>query len=294
MSLFPFLRTNKQEAAADNGDFQSRAAEESQAIRNRSKRNANSAEDPVDPVLPEKKRARRRLIGAVALVLAAIIGLPMIFDSEPKPLSEDIEIQIPSKDKLVQSGIRRAAPAASASAVAASAALDHSEQIVEQPQTTEANKPAMVKNDAKPEAKAEQKPAKLEQKAVEIKVAEPKIAEVKPAPKSEPKATGKSGEEERARAILEDRLAAKPAAKASESKSGKYSVQVAALKTPEKINEVRGKLKSAGIETYTQKVATASGESTRIRVGPFASKEEADRMSAKLVKLGFSGKVVGP
>jgi DedD protein len=49
-------------------------------------------------MLPEKQRARRRLIGATALVLAAIIGLPMIFDADPnKPLADDVETQIPDK-----------------------------------------------------------------------------------------------------------------------------------------------------------------------------------------------------
>jgi DedD protein len=48
-----------------------------------------------DEELLLKKRARRRLVGAVALVLIVIVFLPMLLDSEPKPLSEDISINIP-------------------------------------------------------------------------------------------------------------------------------------------------------------------------------------------------------
>ena len=45
-----------------------------------------------------KKRARRRLVGAVALVAAVAVVLPMVLDSEPKPTSQEINIQIPSPD----------------------------------------------------------------------------------------------------------------------------------------------------------------------------------------------------
>src|SRR5690606_6401256 len=96
MGVFSFLRKDRQESPARDNDFYSRAEEESQNVR--SKRKSSKRDQPVDPVLPEKKRARRRLVGAVALVLAAIIVLPMLLDSEPRPLSDDISIQIPSKE----------------------------------------------------------------------------------------------------------------------------------------------------------------------------------------------------
>jgi DedD protein len=53
----------------------------------------------LDPTLPEKQRARHRLIGAIAMVLAAVIGLPMVLDSHPRPASDDIAIDIPSANK---------------------------------------------------------------------------------------------------------------------------------------------------------------------------------------------------
>ena len=42
-----------------------------------------------------KKRARRRLVGAIALVLIVVVFLPMILDNEPRPMSQDIAINIP-------------------------------------------------------------------------------------------------------------------------------------------------------------------------------------------------------
>src|SRR3990167_6025338 len=117
MGLFTFLRKNKQESTSGDAAFFSRAEEESNAIRGRGKRKQGN--QPEDPVLPEKKRARRRLVGAIALVLAMVIGLPMILDSEPKPLADDIAIQIPSKVKAVPS---TAGDQAAVSAVTPSAA----------------------------------------------------------------------------------------------------------------------------------------------------------------------------
>ncbi|EJL81146.1 hypothetical protein PMI16_04752, partial [Herbaspirillum sp. CF444] len=127
MGLFSFFRKNKQESASGQGEFLSRSAGESSAAQ--SSRNSRSAgnsrkssragkDESVDPVLPEKKRARRRLIGAVALVLAVVIVLPMILDSEPRPLADDIAIQIPSKDgkDAAKDAVADAKPAAAAAA----------------------------------------------------------------------------------------------------------------------------------------------------------------------------------
>ena len=64
-------------------------------------------------------------------------------------------------------------------------------------------------------------------------------------------------------------------------------MQVAALASQEKVNELQGKLKEAGIPSFTQK----SGELIRIRVGPF-SKDDGEKIRAKLSKLGLTGSVV--
>ena len=106
-------------------------------------------------------------------------------------------------------------------------------------------------------------------------------------------AVPRADEAARAKAILEGKFDAPAAvAKAGDAKPGKFVVQVAALASADKVNELRGKLTHAGITSYTQKVATASGERIRIRVGPFASKDEAEQMRARLGKLGLSGTLV--
>lgn len=322
MGLFSFLSKNKQDTTGKDSGFysaddQARSKRASHAGAPAAKRGGKEA---ADPVLPEKKRARRRLVGAVALALGVAIGLPMLLDSEPKPLGADIAIQIPAKDKPA---VAERGASASASKVAASAALDQSEEIVTLPLKSAAKAPpaepeappGAIKSEPKPVADAnpvaqikpaaESKPAKpLDAKPTEArhdaKLAETKASEAKHEVKTlELKAEAKreakaaeppkaGGDAARAQAILEG----KPAAPAPAAAPGKYVVQVAALASQEKIDELQAKLKEAGIKFYTQKVPTQAGDRTRIRVGPFASKEEAEKMRAKLVKAGLGGSLV--
>ncbi|MGE5650585.1 MAG: SPOR domain-containing protein [Bacillota bacterium] len=311
MSLFSFLRKNKQESASDDSTFYSRAEEESNQIRGRGKRrqgNTNKRSEQADPVLPEKKRARRRLVGAIALVLAAVIGLPMILDSEPKPVADDISIQIPSKDKAMPARQVADHPAA-VEKVAASASLDPKEEEVIDPPSTDAPsrdksgvdepavKPAITNMAALETVPPQAKDAPAKQaETPKVKPADKPHAMPLPVAKADVKTESKPAEKlekkpdeaARAQALLEG----KPDPKAAEKKSGKFVIQVAALATKDKVDELQTRLKGAGIKSYTQKVATSSGDRIRIRVGPFASKEEADKMRAKMVKLGLSGTVV--
>jgi DedD protein len=330
MSLFSFLRKNKQESSSDNSTFYSRAEEDSKAVRNRTKRKKSAQDNKidgpggasVDPVLPEKKRARRRLIGAVALVLAAVIGLPMILDSEPKPLADDIAIQIPSKEKSAAPSTAHAAE--SSPKIAAAAALDPAEEVIEQSSVAADTKTTLKDSQRTPPAaatatvpdapasgktketsksnaelaKLTEKPrtpnqsspapaAKVESKG-DSKTTVQNLSSPKAEVKAESKQIEKPDDAARAKALLEG----KPDPKVAEKKSGKFVIQVAALATKEKVNELQTKLKDAGIKSYTQKVATETGDRTRIRVGPFGSKEEAEKIRAKIVKIGLNGSVV--
>jgi DedD protein len=286
MGLFSFLNKNKQDSAGTG--YLSRGDDDDAAIgaKARAKRASHAGEgaarrgkDAADPVLPEKKRARRRLVGAIALAMAVAVGLPMILDSEPKPIATDIDIRIPAKDKTPQV------------AVPVAETLDRREEIVEPAKALTPPPVADVKEvnltparpDSKPEIKPEPKP--------EVKKPEVKVAE-KPAEKTAEKPVSKEASKpaqpkdtERALAILEG----KPEAAAPSSQ--KYVVQVAALASQEKASELQGKLKAAGIPSFTQKGSGKTGELIRVRVGPF-SKDEGAAIRAKLDKLGLSGSVV--
>ncbi|MEH6435726.1 SPOR domain-containing protein [Massilia sp. DD77] len=292
MGLFSFGNKNKQETVRDSGHF---VKDDDAAIgeRARSKRASHAGEGArrgrgPDPVLPEKKRARRRLVGAIALALAAAVGLPMLLDSEPKPLAGDIAIHIPSKEKAAPLPVP-------AEPVPAAESVDSGEEIVDVPpdapppkaapaaaepppvRTVETVKPDPVKPEpskvepkqeaAKPEPARKPEPEKRELDKKPAKPAEPKVAE-KP----------RADDSARAMAILED----KPAVKA-EGPAPRYVVQAAALGSQEKAAELQSRLRAAGVSSFTQK----SGDLVRVRVGPF-SKEEAEKIRAKLSGMGLS------
>ncbi|AIY41900.1 DedD protein [Collimonas arenae] len=328
MGLFSFLRKNKQQTDPDQGVYRSKAdtgigpdAEQAElplrARKARASKAANQQNEAVDPVLPEKKRARRRLVGAVALVLAVVIVLPMILDSEPKPLAEDIAIQIPSRDK----------PEASAAASVNSGGLDQQEEIVDPASSAPATQAPVKPSTTASSAPAASKPAAAEKPPAAITPIMPSVAtpppvaavtpvapssaaptpvtpkpetkpkpEVKPKAESKPKpepapAADKSDDSARALAILDGHSDTAPAP-AAEKKPGKFVLQVAALASQDKVDELQGKLKEAGIRSYTQKVPTSAGERIRIRVGPFSSKEDAEKTRAKLAKLGLNGSLI--
>lgn len=284
MGLFSNSSKNKQETAAEDSGFYT-SSDDAAGAEARSKR-ASSAGAPAprrarakagaDPILPEKKRARRRLVGAIALALAVAVGLPMLLDSEPKPLSSDIDIRIPSKD-------RAAAPVAE-TPVPAADALDAREEIIEAPAAPATREVARV--DVAP-ARPEMKMLPKEDQPAEVKVApSPKPVEkvvAKNVDEKPPVKAERPAEAARAIAILEG----KPADTAGQ----KFVVQVASLASQEKVEELRARLRAEGINSYTQKVKTKEGELIRVRVGP-SSKEDADKTRARLDKLGLGGSVV--
>jgi len=266
MGLFSLFSKKSQETGDDH----------EVPVKPRRSRAAKSQDDePMDPMLPEKKRARRRLIGAIALVLAAIIGLPMIFDSEPKPLSDDIDIQIPSREKT--------APAASRPMPLPP------EPVAGDPKSdpvadTLTSKPAA---DGKPDTKvAAVAPSGATvvapAHAADNKPPAPaKPAPIKPAP---PKADAGA---RAGAAAATDKLAETIA----EKTRNRFVVQVAAVSSQAKAEELQNRLKKAGIKSYSQKVSTKDGERYRIRVGPFGSRDEADKMRTRLGKMGLTAAI---
>lgn len=177
-----------------------------------------------------KKRARRRLIGAVALALFAAIVLPMVMDHQPAPPLKDIQVRIPSPDEgAPQKSLPPASPVAKTD----------------------------IKPIAKPEPKVEVKPEpKPEQKP-----------EAKPEPKSE----------------------AKPAQSATGGET--WEVQLGAYSEPARVKNLLGKLKELGVPAYTEKVETPKGSRTRVRAGPFPSREAAEKAKARVKIIGVDGPV---
>ena len=237
----------------------------------------NAGDSSTTPAQPDsvevmRRRAKHRLIGAAVLVLAGVIGFPLLFDNQPRPIAVDIPIEIPDKNKVKPLVV----PAAPSQPVAV--ASEPAKQVAVAPTTTP---PAPV-----PEAAA---PAEKPSKPIATTAEVPAVAK-KPDPKPvETPAAAKPVESAKAKALLEgkDIVAKAPAAADS-----RFVVQVGAFADAAKAREVRLKLEKAGLKTFVQVVDTKDGQRTRVRVGPFAGRAEADQTAEKIRKLDLSAAVL--
>ena len=193
--------------------------------------------EPADIV---RVRARRRLIGAAALLLVVAIVVPMVLDPEPKPVSDNIAIDIPSEKTPFTPGL--ALPP------------------VPSPENVPVAPPPEV---APAPEKSEELPAKA--------------------------ADGKKAEEQRARALLEGKSNAKPAAG---EKGARFAVQAAAPASETAARDLAERLKKSGLAPYMEKVETKQGARFRVRLGPYASRDEADGVRTRLKAQGISANLI--
>lgn len=201
-----------------------------------------------------RKRARRRLIGAIALVTIIAVFLPMLLDHEPKLVNQDINIQIPSLDAgTFTSKIVPVIPG-SPNAMSEATVAPGVPARAETPVRTE---PAPMGAAA---------PAKAAPERPQARTASTPPAERMPLPKP----------------------AEKPAA---EVRTG-FVVQVAALNDADKARQMQEQIAAAGVKSYTEVVPTVKGNVTRVRAGPFASRDEAEKMRDKLKGMGLAGNII--
>ncbi len=226
----------------------------------------DAAPRQTDSIEAMRKRARHRLIGATVLVVVGVVGFPLVFDNQPRPIPVDIPIEIPDRNQAKPLPVPApvAAPVASARVTPppVQAAAPQPKAVV-QPPVAAVQAPVAAPPAAVPEVKAEVKPqAKPQAKATEPKV-ESKV-EAKPAPKPEPKvaATPAADDGGKAKALLEASTATPVAAE------GRYVVQVGAFADPAKAREARARVERAGLKTYTHVAETKAGKRIRVRVGP--------------------------
>ena len=224
-----------------------------------------------DSVEVVRRRARQRLIGATVLVLIGVIGFPLLFDSQPRPVPVDIAIEIPSR-AAVKPGTPIAAPPAAAPAAPAAAA----------PAVVPAVVPAQASLQDKEEIVAPARPASEPPPAP----AEPAKAPAAAVAPAKDKAQAKP--DARAESKAEKKTDTKSDSKSDAAKGeGRVVVQVGAYTDEGKVREVRQKLEKSGFKTYTQVVETSEGKRTRVRVGPFASRTEAEKAAAKIKSLNL-------
>jgi len=196
-----------------------------------------------DEELQLKKRARRLLVGAIALVLLIVVFLPMVLDSEPKPLNQDIAINIPPIPKADIS-----APASPVPVTPATSARPHIAGLPE-------GNPATAD-----------------------------IAPV-PDPKSMPPANEAPKPEAKSPVKVVHKHEAKPIAATQGASEDSFVVQLGAFSNAANARALQKKLQANKFKSYNELIKNPGGDRTRVRVGPYPTREEAEKARDRLKSM---------
>ena len=231
---------------------------------------------PHDEVALARTRARRRLIGAAVLVMAGVIGFPLVFETQPRPVPVNIPIEIPRKDASPALEMPPArAPAAKASGLIVASPREDAPAQAELPRET----PAAAS-------------------AAPVRPAAPQVEPKKPEAEAQRPAVTAAQDAARAKALLEAKAEPKATvvkdvpAPATAREGGRFVVQAGAFADAAAAREMRAKLEKLGLKSYTQVVETSSGSRTRVRAGPYATREEAEKALAKVKAAGLGAVVL--
>lgn len=237
-----------------------------------------AAASPAESVEVMRRRARHRLIGAVVLVLAGVIGFPILFDTQPRPVAVDIPIEIPDRNKVPPLQLPSQAPVSAGKVTPAPAPAAAPAPVAPAPVITE-TRPEPAPAPAPAPQAAEATPAPAE------KVAKPDPApEKKPDTKAEATVEPKGAESAKAKALLEG--------KSVDASGARYVVQVGAFAERDKALQAQRKLERAGLKNYTNVAETKDGKRIRVRAGPFATRAEADKAAARIKGLDLPAAVL--
>jgi DedD protein len=270
---------------------------------------------PADPVQQARTRARQRLIGAIVLLAVGIIGFPLVFETQPRPIPIDIPIEIPKKDALAplpappptsgsgatasRSRPEAAAPARPAEEIVTESS-DESGREVPSPEPAKRSASATVVAKSASAVTPATRPAGSPPSAAARVAAAPPSTPPRPVASAPAPAVAKAPDSiarpapdgDRARALLEGKAAPTAASAPSGEAVQRFVVQVGAFADAEAARETRLKVEKLGLKTYTQVAQTAGGSRIRVRVGPFASRGDAEGALAKAKAAGIPAVVL--
>ncbi len=230
-------------------------------------------------------RARRRLIGALVLVLTAVIFVPMLFDSPPQE-EMPVPVVLPDTIPPVPSEPQVAlAPEAAGNVSTASGGVIQQPQPVE-PASPQASRSEPDTQESSPRPGTQPAPAPV--RKPEAPAETPKPAPAKP-PVEEKTRTDDGSV---ALALLEGRKPVPQQGSAAPA-SGNFVLQVAAYTTEADAQSRRDKLAAAGVTNAYVENAVANGKTAyRLRVGPFPTREAAEAAQARLRQLGYNNGLI--
>lgn len=206
-----------------------------------------------------KKRARRRLVGAIALALLAAIVLPVMMEQEPRPTTADIQITIPDRNAGAE-------PARPATALPDGTSFPTVVPGPEEQMPAAAAEPAPAPAELVPPTAATPAP----DAEPPSKTARPEAGKAEAA-----RAESAAAEAARARAILEGKEV---------PRGDSFVLQIGAFSDADKAERLAAELKKQGFAAYTE----PAGKVVRVRVGPVAGRSAADKAAVQLKTLGFS------
>jgi len=307
MGIFSFGK--KDDAPTRRGaNTSSTRAARGERVERRTRRTERPDADAMllDPTLPEKQRARRRLVGAIAMVVAAVVILPMVLDSHPKPVTDDIAIDIPNRpapkaaatDEDTQAGVApdnpapdsansslaasgvAPAPVAQAAPATANAMAQQGAVAASGSKTSKAHTPAVAANTspATPAAPAAA-PAKSAKSAKPVKTPPAPIQSAANQPDT---SANSANSTDAAAADADSGTPASPP-------GSRFAVQLGAFTDDASAKTWAAKLKAAGVPAYTERRKQSDGTTqTLLRAGPFADRAAATAAIAKVRAAGLT------
>ena len=213
------------------------------------------ASPPITEQSEVRRRGRQRLIGAIALVAVLVVFVPMVLDSEPRKQAEGPGLAIPSKTN--------------APPLPAPPKAEPAKPVPEAAKVATVSPPAKAQSPSPEPAKPATAP-RTDPKVAEAKVLDPSKP---PPPRAAPPA------------------AAVPAPAAAPKLEG-FAVQVGAFRDEAKLDQARQKLSAAKVPHYTERLEAKAGPLTRLRAGPFPTREAAETALNTLKRSALEGKVV--
>lgn len=224
-------------------------------------------------------KARRRLAGAVALILAAVVVLPMLLDSEPVPVADNIPIRIPDRQAPFQPKLSEPESALSGSTQSGSTA-----QVAPSTNTNSNVSPSIA------EAASAATSTSQSKSDIAPKLNSEASTTTKPATPP-PSAQPRRDEAARALALLEGRNPEMSAPSPKPPVRGNFVVQAMSLDSSADAQKQRNILVSAGLNNaFVDGPVNVNGRPKfRVRVGPFQSREAAQAAQTRLRTQGYGG-----
>ncbi len=223
------------------------------------------AQPVTDDELQLRKRARRRLVGAIVLVLLVVVFLPMALDNEPKPLAPNVDIQVPSLDSAGNKFPATTPPPAMQPSAAPPDTAPLPATEAEPAPAPKAEAPV-----AAPEVVTPSPPPEREKKPEAAKKPDP---DKNPGPTKSPSAKATTPE---------------PTKSAAQLEALGYVVQLGAFSNAANANHLYQKLRAARFPAYLERVNTNGSTRTRVRVGPFPTEDAADKARQKVLQVGLA------